>query len=156
MKLTIWETEQLKSIGQQLYKERKECKVSAQALAESIQVSRLTLHRLEKGEPTVAIGIFFKVMGALGSSCHMTRASKSNTSTESFLSIPARIQLSDYPELRNLTWHVRGISFLKPGEAFEIYESNQRHLASANLNEKEQNLIKALRLAFEGTIQNNV
>lgn len=154
MNFTYQESRQLKSLGRHLYEERKKRKVSAQALAESIQVSRLTLYRLEKGEPTVAIGVFIKVMGALGLICHMTSASKPNLPEDSSLLIPARIPLADYPELRNLAWHAQGIAFLKPLEAFEIYDRNRRHLDSANLSDNEKKLIEALNLAFEGRLEN--
>ena len=62
--------------------------------------------------------------------------------------IPARIRLSDYPELKKLAWHVRGVDVLSAREALDIYERNQRHLDLDAMTPEEARLLDALRFAF--------
>ncbi|MCP5463880.1 MAG: helix-turn-helix domain-containing protein [Deltaproteobacteria bacterium] len=152
MKFSKSEQELLQELCLCIQKERKERKVSAQALAESIQVSRLTVHRLEQGKPSVSVGVFIKALSALDLTCRVQDKKEGfeSPSQSDALVIPAQIPLKDYPELRTLAWHVQGSQFLKPMQAFQIYDRNQRHLDKVNLEEKESRLIEALYLAFEG------
>ena len=64
--------------------------------------------------------------------------------------IPARIFLSNYPQLKQLAWQVQGAETLSPTEAWDIYERNWRHLDELALTAHERQLIDALRLAFGG------
>ncbi|MBF0107168.1 MAG: helix-turn-helix domain-containing protein [Deltaproteobacteria bacterium] len=155
MNVSVTENDLLLSLGKRLRAERKKRKVSAQAMAESIQVSRLTLERMEKGRPTVAVGVFIKALSALGLTCQVASTFEASVDrAKADLVVPAQIRLQDYPELKLLAWHAKGAEHLKPGEVFEIYDRNMRHLNAANLSQKEKNLIKALYLAFEGILKN--
>ena len=47
---------ELKALGAQLRAQRKALKVNATVAAEAAGISRVTLHRIEKGEPSVTMG----------------------------------------------------------------------------------------------------
>ena len=54
------------------------------------------------------------------------------------------IQLADYPQLRELAWHVRGLESLTANEAAGIYRRNERHIDTNGLTERERDLIRVL------------
>ena len=68
--------------------------------------------------------------------------------------IPARIHLSDYPQLKQLAWQVHGTDELSPIEALSIYERNWRHVDVKALEPHEQQLVEALRIALGGQVGN--
>ena len=143
--------EKLVELGKRIRVHRKSLQVSAAAAAESAGMSRVTLHRIERGEPSVTMGAYLNAMTALGMelSLHCRLDSLSNTETQDKLGwIPARINLENYPQLKHLAWQVRGTNELKPAEALGIYERNWRHVETSALEPEERNLIEALRLAF--------
>ncbi|MCC5861858.1 MAG: helix-turn-helix domain-containing protein [Gammaproteobacteria bacterium] len=135
----------LTRLGQQIRARRKAFGISAAATAEAAGVSRVTLHRIEKGEPSVSIGAWFNVAAVLdlkpGGLLETKAADPKGW-------IPARIPLDRYPQLRALAWHVQGVDSLSPVEALAIYERNARHLEESQLSPAEQNLIEALREAL--------
>ena len=53
------------AIGQNIKLARKRRKLSTEQVAERAGIHRATLHRVEKGDPTVAIGIYFNVLKVL-------------------------------------------------------------------------------------------
>lgn len=143
--------ERLVELGKQIRAHRKFLRVSAVAAAESAGMSRVTLHRIEQGEPSVTMGAYLNAMIALGMELNVEglSASASKHGIEDRQRwIPARINLDDYPQLKQLAWQVQGINELKPAEALGIYERNWRHIETSELAPQEQNLIDALRLAF--------
>lgn len=143
--------EKLLELGRQIRAQRKSLRVSAVAAAEAAAMSRVTLHRIECGEPSVTMGAYLNAMTALGMELSITGDSNSpsNTKTQDKAGwIPPRIPLQDYPQLKQLAWQVQGTNELKPAEALGIYERNWRHIDVAALEPRERNLIEALRLAF--------
>ncbi|MBR0286032.1 MAG: helix-turn-helix domain-containing protein [Bacteroidales bacterium] len=56
----------LELMGEQIKLARKRRKLSLSAVAERAQCTQLTLMRVEKGAPTVSIGIYARVLYALG------------------------------------------------------------------------------------------
>jgi hypothetical protein len=66
----------------------------------------------------------------------------SNTSV-----IPSEIKLTEYPQLKQLAWHIHGLDALTPIEAFGIYDRNWRHLDATRLTPLEKSLIDALKRA---------
>jgi transcriptional regulator with XRE-family HTH domain len=143
--------EKLVELGKQIRAQRKSLRVSAVAAAESAGMSRVTLHRIERGERSVAMGAYLNAMTALGMELGVTghSGSLSNAETQDKPGwIPARIKLEDYPQLKYLAWQVQGTNELKPAEALGIYERNWRHVEASALEPQERNLIEALRLAF--------
>lgn len=58
--------EELSLMGTQIKLARKRRKLSLAAVAERAQCTQLTLLRVEKGEPTVSMGIYARILYALG------------------------------------------------------------------------------------------
>jgi transcriptional regulator with XRE-family HTH domain len=144
--------EHLIALGQQIRAHRKALRISATTAAEAAGMSRVTLHRIEKGEPAVTMGGYINAMTVLGLDFGLVTPSESIESHRAVDRegwIPARITLVDYPQLKQLAWQVQGADILSPKEAWDIYERNWRHLDEQALGLHEQQLIDALRLAFE-------
>lgn len=141
----------LHRLGEQIRARRKALGVNAINTAESAGISRVTLHRIEKGEPSVAMGAYLNVLSALGLGLldADTPVAKKNGD-----SIPTRIRLADFPQLRQLAWQVHGTETLTPLEARDIYERNWRHLDQSKLEPSERQLINALQTGLGGDFPN--
>jgi transcriptional regulator with XRE-family HTH domain len=137
-------TSPLGVLGQQIRAHRKALGVNATVVAESAGISRVTWHRLEKGEPSVAMGAYVKALDTLGLKIGIASAA----TAEGVL--PVQIELSKFPQLRQLAWQVSASETLNPLEAWSIYERNWRHLDQAALTADESQLIKALQQAVGG------
>lgn len=139
------------AIGQQIRAHRKALRISSTTTAEAAGMSRVTLHRIEKGEPAVTMGGYINTMAVLGLDFRLVTPAESLESHRAVDHegwLPARIHLKDYPQLKQLAWQVQGSDTLSPKEALDIYERNWRHLDEQALGVHEQQLIDALRLAF--------
>ena len=145
---------QLADIGQLIMQHRKSFKITANAAAETAGISRVTLHRIEKGESTVSMGAYLNVISALDLNLHLSaKTDKGNTANAGSVGkLPARLSLAEYPQLKELAWHVQGVDELSLVEAHSIYERNKRFLDTENLSDTEQALIELLGVAFEGAL----
>ena len=143
---------QLADIGQLIRQHRKSFKITANATGETAGISRVTLHRIEKGDPTVSMGAYLNVISALDLSLHLSAKTdiENTANADSVGKLPVRLSLSDYPQLKELAWHVQGVNELSLVEAHSIYERNKRFLDTENLSDSEQELIELLGVAFEG------
>jgi len=151
--ITSSTADQLIVMGEQIRAHRKALRISTTAAAEAAGMSRVTLHRIEKGEPAVTMGAYVSAMAALGLNFGLVTPAKliephHEVNREGW--IPARICLKDYPQLNQLAWQAHGADTLSPTEAWDIYERNWRHLDEQALMEHERQLIDALRVAFTG------
>jgi transcriptional regulator with XRE-family HTH domain len=151
---------QLQTLGQQLRARRKALRVSSTAAAEAAGMSRVTLHRIEKGEPTVAGGAWAQAMAALGMVLQAHNVEKNPTNGASNGNpanlaewIPVRVRLQNYPQLNALAWQVHGTDTLSPAEAWGIYERNARHLDMAAMSPTELVLLQALRTGLGGSTE---
>ena len=121
--------------------------MSAVSAAEAAGISRVTLHRVEKGEPSVTMGAYAAVFAVLG--LRISALSEDAPQPDVPLGragwIPARVRIADYPRLKELAWQVHGVDELRPREALDIYERNVRHWDMDALLPKERELIEALR-----------
>lgn len=143
--------DQLATLGARIRAHRKALRVSATALAEAAGMSRVSVHRIEQGEPSVTMGAYLNVLAALGmtfSATETAAASEQNAVDERAGWLPVRIRLADYPQLKQLAWQLQGTDELTPREAQGIYQRNWRHLDEAELAQHERNLIDALRQVF--------
>ena len=144
-------TTQLQALGAQIRSQRKALRLSATVTAEAAGLSRVTLHRIEKGEPSVTMGAWCNAMAALGMGLQAhsgAEASAAADAPDRAGWIPARVPLADYPQLRALAWQVHGTDTLTPSEALGIYERNARHLDQQAMHADEQALLHALRVAL--------
>lgn len=141
----------LDALGQQIRARRKALGLSATVSAEAAGLSRVTLHRIEKGAPAVTMAAYLNVMAALGLDFSVNlpadQAAVAPIADHTGW-IPARVRLGDYPQLKQLAWQVHGVDELTPTEALSIYERNWRHIDVAALQPHEQQLVDALRLAL--------
>ena len=146
-------TTQLKALGEQIRTQRKALRLSATVTAEAAGMSRVTLHRIEKGEPSVTMGAWCNAMTALGMDLQAHKGTQEPPATAPDRAgwIPARVALADYPQLRALAWQVHGTDTLTPAEALGIYERNARHLDMEAMPAHERALLEALRLALQPT-----
>jgi hypothetical protein len=109
-------------------------------------MSRVTLHRIERGEPSVTIGAYLGVAAALGWALGVQslHRSESQPSPESLPSFVPRNALADYPQLRALAWSTPGLASVTPEEALSLYERGWRHVDAAALEPDERALGDAL------------
>lgn len=139
----------LQGLGAAFRAQRKLLRVSSTAAAEAAGVSRVTLHRIENGEASVAMGAWCNVAAALGLQLQAhgpMRAPESTADTSAGL--PVEVVLSEFPQLKSLAWQVQGVNSLTPAEAYDIYERNARHLDLQAMTPQEHSLWQALQRAF--------
>ncbi len=141
-------------LGEALRARRKALRISMAAAAEAAQVSRVTWHRLEKGEITVALGSLLGALQALGLELRVVAsdalADKEAPAAE--VALPLRIRLQEYPALRRLAWQLGDdMDALTPREALGLYERNARHLDLDHLEPHEQALLRMLREVLGGS-----
>ena len=56
----------LKTTGEQIKLARLRRELSSQQVAERAHISRITLHKIESGDPSVSMGMYLAVLNALG------------------------------------------------------------------------------------------
>ncbi len=139
----------LATIGQKLHLRRKSLKVSAESVAIAAGISRITLHRIEKGEPGVSMGAFVSVIEALGlqfivSSKDLERPALNISEIDL-----SKISIKDYPQLKQLAWQLHDDAVLTAVEAKNMYERNEKHIYFDLISEKERELIKLLGVEFK-------
>lgn len=132
--------ERLARLGERLRAVRKRQRVTTVAASEAAGISRVTLHRIERGEPTVAIGAWMAAASALGLAFDLVDANAANQTGK----LPKQIRLRDYPQLKKLAWQLHGVHEISPREALQLYERNWRHVDHRALSEDEAALIDAL------------
>ena len=143
-------TEALTGLGAQLRQQRRGLKINATAAAEAAGVSRVTLHRIEAGNPSVTAGALTAVAHTLGFRLQLSPANETAAAASRKGWIPARIRLEQFPKLKELAWQVHGTDELTPREALGIYQRNWRHIDLPTLSEDEQDLVEALRAGLGG------
>ena len=130
----------LLALAQQIRAKRKALGVNATAVAEAAGISRVTLHRIERGEPTVSMGAYMNVLVALGMKFSSGQPEQFNVAKF----IPVRIRVESYPQLKKLAWQIKAGVELTPIEALGIYQRNARFIDQDALNAEEKQLINAL------------
>jgi transcriptional regulator with XRE-family HTH domain len=143
--------ELLRRLGQRIREHRKELKVSTVGTAEAAGVSRMTLNRIESGEPSVTMGAYLNVIASLGLELHLSDAQL--TGEASFdspgLNLGSKILISEYPQLKKLAWQIKKTKELSPQEALNIYERNWRHIDVERMSSKERKFIERLLKLFD-------
>lgn len=142
----------LLAIAQHIRATRKQLKVSATTVAQAAGISRVTLHRIERGEGSVSIGSYMEVLWALGLKVTIEDALRSPAERDAApaSSLPTRVVLAQYPQLNALAWHLPNAKEVSLLEAHSLYERNQRFIDQEQLQTHERQLIQNLSSAFEG------
>lgn len=138
------------ALGERLRKARLRRHLSAAEVAARAGITRVTLHRAEAGQPAIAIGNLVKVLAILGldedlEGVAADAALKRSTPDETLRPRrERRIRIADYPQLRQIAWHLAPDSQVSPQEALSLYERNWRHVDADMLDAKERRLIAQL------------
>ncbi|MCE4558068.1 helix-turn-helix domain-containing protein [Roseateles cellulosilyticus] len=132
-------TTQLEALGRRIRSRREQQKVSATDAAEAAGMSRVTLHRVERGEPSVTMGAYLSAMSALGLHFDVREPDSRRASA-----LPKVVRLEDYPALKQLAWQLQGVGEITPRQALDLYERNWRHVDREHLTLRERWLIQAL------------
>ena len=141
----------LLALGEQLRAQRKSLGVSATTAAEAAGMSRVTLHRIERGEPSVTMGAYLNAAAALGLELGVVDALPPPASHSKAAGVPTRLRLADYPQLERLAWQFQGASDVTPAEALSLYERNWRHIEQGTLAPHERALIQQLVASLGGS-----
>jgi transcriptional regulator with XRE-family HTH domain len=147
----------LAELGERLRRARLRRSLTAAEVASQAGITRVTLHRLERGEPAVTIATLLKVMAGLGMSPDFALlardagvAAGSPPHTEPgrptrSASAPRRVRLARYPQLARLAWQLSpSVRELDAAEAFALYERGWRHLDLESMEPHERALLKRL------------
>ncbi len=140
----------LHSIGRTICGRRKLLKLSAEAIAKSAGISRVTLHRIEKGDSGVSFGSYIGVIRVLGLNLELS-APEDDLKNE-MPPIPddiPQIPIHDYPQLKSLGWQLDDDSLITPLEAKNLYERGEKYLNFSELTHAEKDLIEILKPAFK-------
>jgi transcriptional regulator with XRE-family HTH domain len=141
--------ERLRTLGARLRAHRERQKLSAIVTAEAAGMSRVTLHRIERGEPSVTMGAYLSAIDAVGLSLELEDPQA--VPPQPWASrLPERIRLADHPQLQRLAWQVPGVDELTPAEALGLYERNWRHLDPEQMSTAERALVRALTQQLGG------
>lgn len=140
----------LLALGERLRAQRKHLGVNATTAAEAAGMSRVTLHRIERGEPSVTMGAYLNAALAVGLELGIAGPQPSASSNGKAAAAPARIRLADYPQLERLAWQFQGGSDVTPAEALSLYERNWRHIEQGALTPHERALIAELVASLGG------
>jgi transcriptional regulator with XRE-family HTH domain len=135
-------TSLLAELGAGIRRRRKLVRVSATAAAEAAGLSRVTLHRIERGEPSVAMGLYQRATAALGLKLRL--ADELPAPQARGPALPAQLRLAELPELRRLAWQLGPDAKLTPRQALDPYERNWRHLDSAAMTPHERAVLDNL------------
>ena len=130
-------------ISHQIKARRKKLGISSSATAEAAGMSRVTLHRIEKGVPSVTMGSYLSVMSALGLELEMHESGKNRKGCK----LPKKIVVADYPFLKRLAWQLKKVRTVTPKVALGIYERNWKHIDQNDMTSKERELIQNLLAA---------
>ena len=137
------QTERLRRLGRRLRDRRTTLSVTTVACAEAAGVSRVTLHRVESGNPSVTIGAYANVSAALGLSLTVPILGSNDEATDE-TTTPTTIAVGDYPGLRSLAWQTDAGTRITELEALNLYERGWRHLEHDRLTDRERAFIQHL------------
>lgn len=87
----------LKQVGFQIRLARKRRKYSMQHISETAQISRTTLWKAEKGDPTVSIGVYAAILSCFGLESDLLRLAKDDVAGRKMMEASlARLENNNY------------------------------------------------------------
>jgi transcriptional regulator with XRE-family HTH domain len=142
----------LAAVGRCVRTRREALRVSAVAAAEAAGMSRVTLHRIEHGEPSVTMGAYLSALSALGIRLEPVVAATDRTEVHrtepDAIDTPdpdaPSIRIGDHPALRRLGWQLDESTELSPREALNLYERNWRHVDISTMDPAERDFLDHL------------
>lgn len=134
---------QLVALGQRVRAQRELHKVAATSAAEAAGMSRVTLHRIERGEPSVTMGAYLSAIAAVGLQLELTEPEAQQGRVPG-TPVLGSVRLDDYPQLKRLAWQLHGVTELLPAEALNLYERNWRHVDQGQMGLGERELVQTL------------
>lgn len=147
----------LTQLGERIRLARKRRGLTAKRAAALAGITRVTLHRLEVGEPAaVSLGTLTGVLDVLDMSGDLMLLARDDHMGHRLRDaqlvtprVPARprlIALKDLPHLKEVAaWHVADDEVrLTPQEAFDLYERNWRHIDPGKIVGKEAQVLRRL------------
>ena len=147
-------TQRLVELGERLRKARLRRGLSAADVAQRAGITRVTLHRAEGGAPAITIGNLVKVLAVLGLDEDIEHLGADQVMSRKVPdeSLPLRrgprvsrrISVDEYPQLRQIAWHMAPGQALSPDEAFALYERNWRHIDPEAMDSHERALLDQL------------
>lgn len=140
--------QRLRKIGGHIRLRRQQLGVSALATAAAAGISRVTLHRIEKGAASVTLGALMNVLDALDLSLGQLEGPEDAEAGAPTATRAETIELAAYPLLQQLAWHVQGSGSLNASEAASLYARQRRRLDLEPLQPNERQLIAALNLTI--------
>lgn len=147
--------ELLPALGERLRLARRRRRLTAEQVALRAGTTRVTLRRVEAGEPGVTMGTYLKVMAALELAQDLVLLARDDALGRRLQDdalarkpaasrAPKTVRLSDYPALRDMAWNTDPAATLTAAEAFALYERNWRYLDPDALGAKEKALVERL------------
>lgn len=133
--------EALLDLGAHIRALRKSHGYTAVQVAVAAGISRVTLSRLETGEPGVAAGAYAAVLAALGSSLTAIDSQAQHA-------LPSYVHIDEYPVLRSMAWQLREGVLITPAEAWDIYRRHSEILNTSVVDIREARLLRALKRKF--------
>lgn len=136
-------------LGAKITAQRKALGVRAQSTARAAGISRVTLHRIEKGETSVSLGAYLQVCHALGLhlgilTAEEGQATHNRQSTNLLAPEDPHIRIGDYSQLTALAWQLDVNTLITDEQARGIYERNKRFLDMQQIDSHERALIRRL------------
>jgi len=129
-------------LGEQLRTTRRALGLTMEEVALASGISRVTLHKVEKGKGSVSASALASVAEALGTPLAL-ESEKSHR-------VIGDLVLGDYPGLASLGWQLAPDTVLAPREMWDFYSRNRRFLDWENLSDKEIALVEQLEKSFGG------
>src|ERR1043166_8624344 len=118
----------LDELGARLQTRREALKVNQTTAAEAAGMSRVTLHRIERGEASVTMGAYVNAALAVGLDIDVVDHNEPKHKREAGSPLPRRIRVADYPQLKRLAWQLGAVATLTPKETLSLYERNWKHV----------------------------
>ena len=123
---------QLRLLGERIQAQRQGLRISANATAQAAGMSRVTLHRIERGEPSVTMGAYLNALNALGLGL-LVKAVAAEPAAAQPLPAHATVRIAEHPQLRQLAWQLPDSAEITEQEALALVERNWRHLDLENI-----------------------
>ena len=138
---------ELAALGARLRARRRDLGVSAVDTAEAAGLSRVTLHRIENGNPAVTIGAYLNVAAALGLRLGVVEPFEQEASEVAGSgsgSGSAGLRVGDYPQLRQIAWQLHDETELTEEEALQLYERNWKYVDRDAMDQRESEFVQHL------------